>query len=103
MGGTSAQRTNFSDAELRGTDLRNADLRAASFHNAVVCGPNHDRDGGSYQDREGCIDLRDAHLQDADLRGVRYCDRDQTNCRPVSASELRDIAHADLAGAHYDQ
>ena len=51
-------------------------------------------------------DLRDvswvgADLHGANLRNTQLCDRqdDRRACQPLTASMLRDLAHANLAGA----
>lgn len=101
---SSASRTNFTDAELVGTDFREANLSGAVLLNAVVCSPQRttESDGAYTVSGESCIDLTRAKLAGTDLRGIRYCEHNETACRPVTAAELRTHAHADLSGARLD-
>jgi uncharacterized protein YjbI with pentapeptide repeats len=94
-----AQSVDFSNARLIGTDLSDANLASANLRDAVICTMSRDDEERDAAGKESCVALGGANLQGADLRGARYCLRDDSECRAVTADELRTIAHADLRGA----
>jgi uncharacterized protein YjbI with pentapeptide repeats len=81
---------NAAHASLIGADFRSAHLERASFNGAWLC-------GGS--DRPGCADLDGAHVEGADFRNVRWCDRRASSCRAATLDELRRYTHNQLTGA----
>lgn len=99
------RRADFSDASLVGASFRRAHLEDASLHGATVCFPESTRSHNgvvTVSDKIDCADFSGANLTGTDLRGLRYCETDDKNCRPVTSEELRTRGHADLSGARVD-
>jgi uncharacterized protein YjbI with pentapeptide repeats len=90
---------NLSHASVVGANFRNAALRNADLSNAVVCTDrlNGDTGGGKIL----CARFDNADLRGTDLRHARHCTwrNSVTNCRQITADELRSAAHANLTGA----
>jgi uncharacterized protein YjbI with pentapeptide repeats len=74
----------FHDTALIGDDFHGANLEHANFNGATLC-----VDGGG----DHCSDFRDARVDGADFRNVRWCDRNESTCRTATADELRRYGH----------
>ncbi|CAI1783266.1 pentapeptide repeat-containing protein [Serratia entomophila] len=91
----SGSRANLCDANLRGANLCDADLRDANLRGANLCDANLRDANLCGADLRGA-DLRDANLRGANLRGANLCDADLRDANLRGAN----LCGADLRGAN---
>jgi hypothetical protein len=92
-------RSDFSAADVRGSDLRSADFTSADLHSANF--RNSDLSGASFQS----ADMHDADLWGSNLTGVRFSDADMggadlrfSDLLNSDWKQIRNIKMANIAG-----